>query len=161
MNVMYLCNDSYAMIAGVSVYSLLDNNSDIDEINIFLVTDDIGSDNLKKLQEVADLYHRNIFFIPKPDIKKLLGCHVEMHWWIENVFSRIFLGEVLKDYEFVHRLLYIDCDTLVVGSLKDLWEKDLQGKIGAGVCEAMGHLHKKAIGLSKRDNNLKAGCFRN
>ena len=159
MNVMYLCNDSYAMIAGVSVYSLLDNNLDVDEINIFLVTEDIESDNLKKLQEIVELYHRNIFFIPKPDMADLLGGHVEMHWWIENVFSRIFLGEVLKCYESVHRLLYIDCDTLVVGSLGDLWEMDLQGRIGAGVCEAMGDLHKKAIGLSKDDNYFNAGMF--
>lgn len=66
MNVMYLCNDSYAMIAGVSVYSLLDNNSDVDEINIFLVTEDIESDNLKKLQEIVELFHRNIFLSLNP-----------------------------------------------------------------------------------------------
>ena len=45
MNVMYLCNDSYAMIAGISICSLLDNNSDVDEINIFLVADDITENN--------------------------------------------------------------------------------------------------------------------
>lgn len=37
MNIMYLCDDSYAMIAGVSIYSLLKNNQDIDTINIFLL----------------------------------------------------------------------------------------------------------------------------
>lgn len=156
---MYLCNDSYAMIAGVSIYSLLDHNLDIDEINIFLVVEDVKSDSCKKLQDIVDLYHRKIFFVSKPDMRELLGHNVEMHWWIENVFSRIFLGEVLKDYKFVHRLIYIDCDTLVVGSIKDLWELDLQGSIGAGVCEAMGNLHKKAIGLSKNDNYFNAGMF--
>lgn len=159
MNVMYLCDDNYAMMAGVSIYSLLDNNSDVDEINIFLITDNISEDNHKKLQAVVDTYNRKIFFISKPDIRSLLGCNVETHWWIDNVFSRVFLGEVLKDFQFVHRLIYIDCDTLVVGSIKDLWQLELHGNIGAGVCEAMGNLHKKAIGLSNNDNYFNAGVF--
>lgn len=159
MNVMYLCNENYAMIAGVSICSLLDHNLDIDEINIFLVSDDIVEDSCKKLQNIVNSYNRKLFFIPKPDMKKLIMCNVETHWWIDNVFSRVFLGEVLKEYKFVHRLIYIDCDTLIVGSIKDLWELDLRGNIGAGVCEAMGNLHKKAIGLSKEDNYFNAGMF--
>ena len=159
MNVMYLCNNNYAMVAGVSICSLLDHNLDIDEINIFLVADNIANGNLKRLQSIVDFYNRNLFIIPKPDMKELLECDVETHWWIDNVFSRILLGEVLKEYRFVHRLIYIDCDTLIVGSIKDLWELDLCGNIGAGVCEAMGNVHKKAIGLSKEDNYFNAGMF--
>lgn len=159
MNVMYLCNDSYAMIAGVSIYSLLEHNLDVDEINIFLVTDDVLENSRKKLQSIVDAYNRKIYFIPKPDMKELIGCEVETHWWIDNVFSRVFLGEVLNEYAFVHRLIYIDCDTLIVGSIKDLWELDLCGNIGAGVCEAMGNLHKRAVGLSRKDYYFNAGMF--
>ena len=159
MNIMYLCDDSYAMIAGVSICSLLDNNLDIDEINIFLVVESISECNRKKLQQMVDSYDRKLFFIAKPNIKELLGCDLEMHWWIENVFSRVLLQEVLKDYPFVHRLIYIDCDTLIVDSIRDLWEMDIQDRIGAGVCEAMGNWHKKAIGLDKADHYFNAGVF--
>ena len=159
MNVMYLCNDSYAMIAGISICSLLDNNSDVDEINIFLVADDITENNREKLREIADRYNRTLFFLPKPNVKELLGCDLDVHWWIDNVFSRVLLQEVLKEYRYVHRIIYIDCDTLIVGSIKDLWELDIQEGIGAGVCEAMGNWHKKAIGLAKTDNYFNAGVF--
>lgn len=159
MNIMYLCDDSYAMIAGVSIFSLLDNNQEADDINIYFVVDNITENNCEKLRSIVDSYGRKIFFIPKPDMKELLGCNIEMHWWVENVFSRIFLGEVFKDFGDVHRLIYIDCDTLIVGSLKELWNMQLDGSIGAGVCEAMGNLHKKAIGLSKEDNYFNAGMF--
>ncbi len=159
MNIMYLCDDSYAMIAGVSICSLLDNNLDIDEINIFLVVESISECNRKKLQQMVDSYDRKLFFIAKPNIKELLGCDLEIHWWIENVFSRVLLQEVLKDYPFVHRLIYIDCDTLIVDSIRDLWEMDIQDRIGAGVCEAMGNWHKKAIGLDKADHYFNAGVF--
>lgn len=159
MNVLYLCDDSYAMIAGVSIYSLLEKNMDADEINLYLVADGISRENTEKLEKVVKDFGRKIYFLPKPDIRRLAGGRVETHWWIENVFSRVFLSEVLKDHPSVHRLIYIDCDTLIMGSLQDLWELNLQEHIGAGVCEAMGTLHKKAIGLSKGDNYFNAGVF--
>ena len=159
MNVMYLCNDGYADIAGISILSLLDNNQMMDEINIFLVEDAISKENKEKLQEIVNNFNRIIVFIPKPNIKRLLGQSVELHWWIENVFSRVFLEEVFKDYQDVDKLLYIDCDTLIVGSLKDLWELKLGTYVGAGVCEAMGNLHKHAIGLKQDDKYFNAGVF--
>lgn len=159
MNVMYLCDDNYAMIAGVSILSLMENNRDMEAINIFLVSDGISDCNIEKIKLCVKQYNRNLVILEKPDIKSLLGCNVEMHWWIENVFSRVFLGEVFKDYREVRRLIYIDCDTLIVGSLQDLWDMDLGGRTGAGVCEAMGNIHKKVIGLSKEDNYFNAGMF--
>lgn len=159
MDVMYLCNDEYAYIAGISILSLLDNNQEMDEINIYLVEDAIRDENLNRLSELVDSYKRKITFIKKGNIAELLGCNIEMHWWIENVFSRVLLSEVLKNHQEIKRLIYIDCDTLITGSLDDLWNVDLEDCIGAGVCEAMGNLHKKAIGLSKEDNYFNAGVF--
>lgn len=159
MNVMYLCGDSYAMVLGISILSLLESNRDAESIQIFVVADDISDGNLDKIRKTVEAYNRKMVALKKPDIKGLLGCRVEMHWWVENVFSRVFLGEVFKSYTDVHRVIYIDCDTLVVGSLKDLWDMDLGSYIGAGVCEAMGDAHKKAIGLPKEDNYFNAGMF--
>ena len=68
------------MIAGISICSLLDNNSDVDEINIFLVADDITENNREKLREIADRYNRTLFFLPKPNVKELLGCDLDVHW---------------------------------------------------------------------------------
>ena len=159
MNIMYLCDDNYAMIMGISLLSLLDNNKDIETINIFLVTDNVSDFNIKKIDRCVKLYNRNLFIIEKPNIKELLGCDVTMHWWIENVFSRVFLGEVFKEYQEIKKLIYIDCDTLIVGSLRDLWNLDLENQIGAGVCEAMGTFQKSAIGMSERENYFNAGMF--
>lgn len=159
MNVMYLCDNNYAWIAGISILSLLKSNMDIKQINIYLIGDCIEEDNIEKLDRtVRKFRNASLTVLPMPDMKKMLGMDVELHWWVANVFSRVFLGEVFKDYA-IKRLIYIDCDTLVVGSLKELWETDLDGYIGAGVCEAMGNLHKKAIGLEKQDNYFNAGMF--
>ncbi len=159
MNVMYLCDNNYSYIAGISILSLMDNNKDADDITIYLVEDGIENDNKQKLREMVDKYHRHIVFLPKPNLKSLLGVNIELHWWIENVFSRVFLEEVFKDYPSLKRIIYIDCDTLVLGSLSDLWEMDMGDNVCAGVCEAMGNLHKRAIGLKNEDYYFNAGMF--
>ena len=96
MNVMYLSDDNYAYIAGISMMSLLENNKDAEYIHIFLVGDNISKENKKKLYETVNSKSRQLTIIDKPDIKSLIGCDVEMHWWVENVFSRVFLDEVFK-----------------------------------------------------------------
>ena len=159
MKVMYLCDNNYAYIAGISILSLMDNNKDADNITIYIVEDRVDNDNISKLKEIVSEYGREIVFIPKPDLRPYLGDKIELHWWIENVFSRVFLQEVFKDYPDIDRILYIDCDTLVLGSLDDLWNIELGDFVGAGVCEAMGNLHKKAIGLDEDDNYYNAGMF--
>lgn len=156
---MYLCDDAYVYIAAVSIISLLENNKDVDNIHIFIVGEDISQDNRKKLYQTVGFYNRNLTILDKPDINSLIGCKMEMHWWIENVFSRVFLAEVFKEYPDINKLIYIDCDTLVVGNLSDLWEIDLEDHVAAGVLEAMGNLHKKAIGLRKQDPYFNAGMF--
>ncbi|MBD5523911.1 MAG: glycosyltransferase family 8 protein [Lachnospiraceae bacterium] len=159
MNIMYLCNDAYVYIAAVSIISLLENNKDVDNIHIFIVGEEISRGNKDKLYQTVSSYNRELSILDKPDIKKLVGCEVEMHWWIENVFSRVFLGEVFKDYPDVNKLIYLDCDTLVVGNLSDLWEVNLEDHLAAGVLEAMGNLHKKAIGLQNQDPYFNAGLI--
>lgn len=161
MNVMYLCDNNYIDIAGVSVASLLENNKAVDNITIYLVADNITEKNLKLFRELIAGYGdgRRFVVIPKPNMSELIGCKVETHWWIENVFSRVFLEKVFEGYETVEKLIYIDCDTLVLDSLKELWDMDLKGYIGAGVCEAMGDLHKKAIRLKSTDNYFNGGVF--
>ena len=159
MNIMYLCDNNYAYIAGISMLSLMDNNKGAEDITFYLVEDGVEDDNKTKLQKIVNDYNRRIVFISKPNLKPLLGETIELHWWIENVFSRVFLEEVFKNYTDINRLIYIDCDTLVLGDLSDLWNIELDEYLGAGVYEAMGKVHKKAIGLKPSDGYFNAGMF--
>ena len=45
MNVVYSSSDSFAPIAGVAITSLLVNNKDADELNIFLIDNNISEEN--------------------------------------------------------------------------------------------------------------------
>ena len=70
LNVLYQSNDNYASITGVSLTSLLINNKDLDEINIYLLNDNIKQTNLNKLKKTCEKYNRKLIIV---DTKKILN----------------------------------------------------------------------------------------
>mgnify|MGYP002774017304 FL=1 len=66
MNVVYYSSDFFSEMCGVSIESLLENNTETDEINIYIVEDNISDINKERLLEISNRYNRNIFFIKMP-----------------------------------------------------------------------------------------------
>ncbi len=159
MNVMYASDDNYAEIMGVSILSLLKNNTEISNINIYIVEDGISQDNVRKIHDMVEVYHRNVFFLKKPDIRGKLGVELKTLRWSDSAYSRLFLKELFEEFETVKKLLYLDCDTMIVASLQKLWETDIRDYLGAACLECMSNMHKKIIGAKKTDNYVNTGML--
>lgn len=159
MNVMYAADDNYAEIMGISILSLLKNNTQISDIDIYIVEDGISLDNIKKIQDMIEVYHRNVFFFKKPDIRGKLGVELKTLRWSDSAYSRLFLKELFKEYKSVKKLLYLDCDTMIVSSLQELWETDINDNLGAACLECMSNMHKRIIGAKKTDNYINTGML--
>ena len=141
MNILYVSNDNYAHLLGISLTSVCENNKNENILNFFVIDDGISDENRQKLEKTARKYEREIkFFIPEITLSlSKLGK------WSIGILYRIFfqsiIGEVLKD----DRILYLDCDTVVVDSLGELWQTDLDSCICAAVYECMGEKHRENI----------------
>lgn len=159
MNVMYASDDNYAEIMGVSILSLLQSNRDVQEIQIFIIEDAISSENKSRLTNMIHELGREVVFIQKPDIRNELGVKLKTLRWSDSAFSRLFLKELFAPYPDVHKLLYLDCDTLVVADLRDLWNMDVSPYLGAACLECMSNLHKRIIGAKKTDNYINTGML--
>ena len=59
----------------------------------------------------------------------------------------------------VHKVLYFDCDTLIVGSLNELWNEDINDFYVAGVCDTVPSKTKQAISLNNTDFYINAGML--
>ena len=56
MNIVYSSSDSYAPIAGVSIMSLLHNNTDSESINIYMIDNSISAENKHRFEEIVGQY---------------------------------------------------------------------------------------------------------
>lgn len=155
MNIVYSSSDLYAPIAGVSLYSLLVNNRSCAELNIFIVENQMSQENKDKFITMCANFGRELTFIPIADIERLAGTSIDIGRWNISTFGRLFEASLLPPS--VEKVLHIDCDTMITGSLEPLWETDMTGKIVAGALECIGDNYKKELGLSQKDIYINAG----
>lgn len=157
MNIIYSSSDSYSPIAGVSIISLLDNNKDADEINIYLIDNNISDKNKNRLKTMVADYGRNIVFIPQPDLNKHAGVEIEVGRWNISTFFRLFLCTILPNN--IDRCIYLDCDTIIRHSLKALWELDLGDNVVAAVDDCRSDRYKTELGLSSESTYTNNGVL--
>ena len=158
MNIMYAYDENYIEIAAVSILSCIQNNSDV-PLHFYLVQDKVTQNSTAKMEAMIHKNNAEVTFIEKPDIRKLSGAELKTLRWSDSAFSRLFLKELFGNEISLDRLLYIDCDTLIVGSLQELWETDIADWLGAACLECMSNWHKRIIGAKPMDNYINTGML--
>lgn len=158
MNVMYATDNNYAEIMAVSIMSLLKHNTPSD-ICLYIVTDSVSDENKNRLSDMIKNEGADLVFIEKPDIRGMLGVELKTLRWSDSAYSRLFLKMLFAEYPGVDKLLYIDCDTIIVDSLEELYETDVVDYLGAACLECMSKVHKWIVGATKKDNYVNTGML--
>ena len=140
---------------GISMISLFENNADEDEINVFLLGEGITKENEYNLNHIAQQYARECIVIQLEyiDIPKELYSQR----WPKSAYTRLFAGQLLPSD--IKKVLYIDCDTIIIGNLNKLWELDNSQYIVMGVKDCISKAYKKNIGLKSDDDYINAGVL--
>lgn len=139
LNVLYQSSALYAIPAAVSICSLLENNQDIEDICIWFVDVGLEQQDREGLTELANRYHRTITFMTSEETDRLLESNGVKKWsGSYATFYKIFNCSRLKNEDSV---LYIDSDTVVLGSLKELCDYDFEehacAMVGSGMTGAV------------------------
>ena len=158
MNILYASNDGFARHLGTSMCSLFDKNRDMAEITVYVLSLGLSEDNCGKLQEIADRYHRNLVILELGDIRERFDFEVDTGGYDISIMGRLFMGEMLP--ETVDRVLYLDCDTVIVRSLKNMWKEELGGAVFGAVMEpTIYEAVKESIGLGGEDGYYNSGML--
>lgn len=157
MNIVYSSSNLYAPIAGVSLFSLLESNRDARELNVYIIDNGISAENREKFRKMCDNFGRNIEFYPIMDIEKLTGSAVDIGKWNISTFARLFEASLFP--KSVRKVIHVDCDTIVTGSLQPLWELDMGEKIVAGAMDCLSPGYRREIGLPDDATYLNAGVI--
>ncbi len=161
LNILYCSDNNYAPYLGVSMMSLLESNRDAEEIIFYVVSDRISEENIERLKRQVAKYGD----------KRVLKL-IDGRQWIEQLVSmkllpyrgglttnlRLFFLEYID--QDVDRLLYLDCDTIIQGSLSELFSMSMDGAPAAAVLDSLsGKEYKKIIGFSPEESYFNAGVL--
>ena len=157
LHVAYASDDHYAKFLGISLTSLLQTNPAFDGIVCHVLDCGIGDENRQRLLAIAKEHGREMQFYPVDDIQSKLHLQGAAFTIATASYARLFLPSLLPGD--VCRILYLDCDTIVAGSLQALWDTKLDGYYIAGVQDTVDVYFQKIIGLAPDIPYINAGML--
>lgn len=158
LDVIYQCDDTYASYCAVSLTSLLENNRDLD-LYVHIMSDAISPRNQTRLREVVERHKQSIEFVNGDYIKRELSSIGVAPFRGESyaTFFKIFAYNDLQSK--TGRLLYIDCDILILKSIKELCDFDL-GRYTLGMVEDfIGTWYKTIVKIPEEEAYYNAGVM--
>ena len=127
-------DDHYAPHAGVMLTSLFENNRE-ETFEVFVLTRGLAKENTYALQSLGEKYPATITILPV-DLAQFSNCPIRPgdHITMEAYF-RLMATQLLP--KRIDRILYLDVDIVIDGSIRELWEWDIDNyAMGAVIDES-------------------------
>lgn len=137
--IVYNCDDAYCCHTAASIASLFDSNKEAAEICIYVLGNGICAESEAKLLQLARLagQGRSLHVILLTDfakqVREAAGMELDAGKFTLTALARMFTADFLPKTE--QRALYLDCDTIVTGSLWPLFSMPLSGCAAAMAME--------------------------
>lgn len=159
IDIVYCTDDNFVDVCCTSIVSLLENKG---EENIFLhiIDNSISNNGREKIIQIANRYPKTCLeFLPFPQLEKIMSVKVKFnksHLSI-STFGRLFLDNLIS--REIERIIYLDCDTIVLQSLLELCMYDLKGYIIGGVDDCKSKRYRQVLGLMPDALYVNAGVL--
>lgn len=150
--VFFAADVGYISHLNVAIKSLLENNKDVGfELNV--ISEDFSSEKWLALSEMISFYPDVDIFYHEINASSLSGLKTNCHFKISNYF-RLFISELSKD----DKVLYLDCDLIVAGSIKEVFDENVEDFFIAAV-ENPGFSSHKELKMKSSSKYFNSGVM--
>lgn len=157
LQIAYSSDNNYVPFLGTSLYSLLENNiSDFDSISIHILSNSISSSNKIHLEKICKRFNSECIFYNMSDLEDRLNGIVVKSIAI-SAYARLFLPEILPNE--ITKIFYLDCDSLILGSFKELWETPMNNHLIFGVEDVIPTTFKEKMNMQPHDQYINSGML--
>lgn len=133
INILCATDINYVPYCGVMIASVFESNRS-SRVNAYILTDKpFPNSACKRFDKLAKKYNNSINYLLIDDSFLEKFPIKGMDYWSIATYYRLYAAELLPSD--VHRILYLDCDIIVQGNLRPLWELDMTNKAAAGVSD--------------------------
>jgi lipopolysaccharide biosynthesis glycosyltransferase len=154
MHVLLCCNTPYFQHLSVVITSLAEHTT-TRKVNVVVAIEQDSPEEMSKLQgSPHGCPHLSVsfrVFRPDPELQLPIRAH-----YTRDIYTRLWIADFFD--ATVERVLYLDCDMVIVGSLEKLWTTPLEGRtLGAvsipgstrcpmfGIPEAFGYFNSGVL----------------
>ncbi len=151
VNVVFGSDKGYIAHLAVALCSLFDNNRDLN-LSVYVLNSDIEPSSWAKIQSIAERYGQKLVDL-KVSERDLEGLVTTWHFTLATYY-RLFIPEKLP----FDRVLYLDVDVVVNGSIGELYSTDLGDTFLAAVREPNFDRYEQ-LEMSRAANYFNAGMM--
>ncbi len=159
-DILYQADENYAFVLAVSLRSFFENNKDV-LFNTVIIDCGMSPESREKLSNMALSLGRRISFLNGDELAgkyfgKGFGANVTYRANKKSYYKIMYPCLEMA----AERILYIDCDTVVSGSVKPLLEMPLEGKIMAAAYDSnTDAVIKRKLGISSGEPYYNSGVM--
>lgn len=151
----YAADDNYAQYLGKSMLSLFESNKAFTSIEVFVLDCGIEDVNKDRIISIAKDFGRDVTFLSMDEYVSSLELNMGARKISIASYARLFLSSVIP--QRFNKVLYLDCDTIILRELKDMWSIDVKLYMIAGVRDTVDKYFLKKIGLKQDDYYINCG----
>lgn len=158
ISIVFTVNNSYAQHCCVAMVSVLENNL-TSSIDFYILTDYFSDENKKLFVSVVERYgNNNRVEFKLVDHAIFEGFKLHIKYITCHTYYRLLIADLFPE---LTRILYLDADLIVDGSIAELWKTPLEGYLYAGVNDSWIERikYKYSIGLQESDIYINAGVI--
>ena len=136
--IFYSVDDNYVPFLGVSLKSILANISKGYNLKVYILNTGISDENKTKILSIAKESENNVEVEYVDVAERMDKISSKIHrrdYYTKAIYYRIFIPSMFSQYQ---KVLYIDCDTVLLGDIAELYNYDLGDNI-------LGAVHEEAM----------------
>lgn len=139
ITVLYACNDSYIRQTIISMVSILKHNV---RVKFYLAGENLSQNSKEQLHAAVEVYGQTIHIFDIEDIMPELHLDIRGRH-PRTIYAKLFVESIVSET----KLLYLDSDTVVTGSLEPLFTRNMSQELVAGVLMPYSSKVKKCHGF--------------
>lgn len=157
MNIFFAVNDSYVEQLCVAIVSVLKNNA-CERINFYVLTNDFSEDSKIKIENIRrrwDNWNIQYLTVQKEQVSSL---KLNIDYITAETYFRYFIADLVPE---IDKCLYLDADLVVNGTIRSLYDTNIEGCYCAGVRDLYIEeiKYKSKINFDDKDLYVNAGML--
>jgi lipopolysaccharide biosynthesis glycosyltransferase len=130
INIIFSSDDNYAQFMGVALCSIFENKKAEYKIDVYVLDGGISNENMRRLKILEGRYNFRIIYL-KVNLNIFKDFYVSKYI-TQATYFRILIPSLLPD---INKVLYLDCDVIIMGDIFELYSVDIENYFFAAVAD--------------------------
>lgn len=156
MPIVFSANEKYAPYIAVTICSIIKNAAKSYYYQFYILQTELNENIRLRLEGITGEYYG----VKCVDVTEWCSDHMyTAAYFSKEMYFRLLIPELFPEYD---KVLYLDCDTVVLGDISELYQNEFSGELLGGVRNLMHQKMRKYVKFSlglREDNYINSGVL--